>query len=180
MRDYTKIEAWKTGDDLAVSIYQLTRDFPREELYGITSQLRRAAVSVPTNIAEGSARESKREYLHFLTIARGSLSEVQYLVDLTAQLGYGTEVTHATTVEKVQHSFRCLHGLIKAVEKETSRAAHTMSPQSVVRSLSSVVHGAWTMVRRPILMSIGEGRNRMPLEHFLQQRALRLGYHAFQ
>ena len=119
MRDYTHIEAWKIADGLAVSVYHLTRDFPREELYGITIQLRRAALSVPTNIAEGSARESKKDYLHFLYIARGSLAEVQYLVRLAGQLGYGTEVTHCATIQRVQHSFRCLHGLIKAVEKKT-------------------------------------------------------------
>ena len=73
MRDYRKIDAWKLADDLTVAIYQLTRVFPKEELYGLTSQLRRAACSVPANIAEGSARESQKEYLHFagMSITRG-------------------------------------------------------------------------------------------------------------
>ena len=66
MRDYTKIEAWKLADDLTVAIYDRTRLFPREEMYGLTSQLRRAAYSVPANIVEGSARESKKDYLYFL------------------------------------------------------------------------------------------------------------------
>src|SRR5436305_10633231 len=73
MRDYTKIEAWKLADDLTVAIYERTRLFPREEIYGLTSQLRRAAYSVPANIVEGASRESKRDYLHFLYIARGFL-----------------------------------------------------------------------------------------------------------
>lgn len=77
MRDYTKIEAWRLADDLTVAIYEVSSSFPREEIYGLTSQLRRAAYSVPANIVEGSARESKREYLHFLHIARASLSEAQ-------------------------------------------------------------------------------------------------------
>jgi four helix bundle protein len=70
MRDYTKIDAWKLSDDLTVAIYERTRAFPREEVYGLTAQLRRAAYSVPANIAEGSARESKRDYLHFGSLAK--------------------------------------------------------------------------------------------------------------
>lgn len=66
MRDYAKIEAWKLADDLTVAIYEQTRTFPKEELYGLTSQVRRAAYSVAANIVEGSSRESKRDYLHFL------------------------------------------------------------------------------------------------------------------
>ena len=73
MRDYTKILAWQKADDLTVAVYELTRRFPKDELYALTSQLRRAAYSVPANIVEGSSRESKKDYLHFLHIARGSL-----------------------------------------------------------------------------------------------------------
>jgi len=80
MRDYTKIEAWRLADDLTVAVYERTRSFPREEIYGLTSLLRRAAYSVPANIVEGSSRESKKDYLHFLYIARGSLSETQYFI----------------------------------------------------------------------------------------------------
>src|SRR5438045_9157048 len=69
MRDYTKIEAWKLADDLTVAVYECTRSFPKEEVYGLTSQLRRASYSVPANIVEGSSRESKKDYLHFLYIA---------------------------------------------------------------------------------------------------------------
>ncbi len=78
MRDYTKIEERRLADDLTVAVCEGTRSFPREEIYGLTSQLRRAAYSVPVNIVEGASRESKKDYLHFLYIARGSLSETQY------------------------------------------------------------------------------------------------------
>src|SRR6185295_2151721 len=88
MRDYTKIEAWRLADDLTVAVYQHTRTFPREEIYGLTSQLRRASYSVPANIVEGATRDSKKDYLHFLYIARGSLSEAEYFVHLACRLGY--------------------------------------------------------------------------------------------
>lgn len=121
MRDYTKIEAWKLADDLTVAVYERTRKFPKEEVYGLTSQLRRASYSVPANIVEGSSRESKKDYLHFLYIARGSLSETQYFIHLARRLGYlsfqEAEALHIQT----KSTFGCLHGLIKSVEKEAGK-----------------------------------------------------------
>lgn len=76
MRDHTKLRAFELADELAVAIYRLTCDFPKEEIYGLTSQMRRAAVSVPSNIIEGAARASEAEYLRFLEIAFGSLREL--------------------------------------------------------------------------------------------------------
>jgi len=121
MRDYTKIEAWQLADDLTVAIYGNTRSFPKEEIYGLTSQLRRAAYSVPANIAEGSARESHKEYLHFLYIARGSLTETQYFLHLAHRLGYLPVAQHEPLAEQTKATFARLHGLTKAVEKETGR-----------------------------------------------------------
>ncbi len=121
MRDYTKINAWKLADDLTVTIYERTRSFPKEELYGLTSQLRRAAYSVPANIAEGSARNTQRDYLHFLYIARGSLSEVQYFIHLSKRLNYISATQHAQVANQIKQAFACLHGLIQAVERETGK-----------------------------------------------------------
>jgi four helix bundle protein len=118
MRDYTKIEAWRLADNLTVAIYETTRSFPREEIYGLTSQLRRASYSVPANIVEGATRESKREYLHFLYIARGSLSESQYFLHLSHRLGFLSESEKTRLHEMTRETFACLHGLIKAVSKE--------------------------------------------------------------
>ena len=133
MRNYTKIEAWRLADDLTVAIYEKTKSFPREELYGLTSQLRRASYSVPANIVEGSSRGSKRDYLHFLHIARGSLSESQYFIHLAQRLGYLNEAGRAQLYEQSRHTFACLHGLIKAVEKEADHL--TVSPlQSQAKS----------------------------------------------
>ncbi len=121
MRDYTKIEAWRLADDMTVAVYESTRSFPREEVYGLTSQLRRAAYSVPANIVEGSARESKRDYLHFLYIARASLAETQYFIHLAGRLRYLPDADALALREQTKHVFACLHGLIKAVEKEAGK-----------------------------------------------------------
>ena len=121
MRDYTKIEAWKLADDLTVAVYERTRVFPKEEMYGLTSQLRRASYSVPANIVEGSSRETKKDYLHFLYIARGSLSETQYFIHLSRRLGYLSAQEADGLVGQTKQTFACLHGLIKAVEKETGK-----------------------------------------------------------
>ncbi len=119
MRDYTKIEAWKLADDLTVAIYERTRLFPREEIYGLTSQLRRASYSVPANIVEGSSRQSKRDYLHFLYIARGSLWETQYFIHLSRRLNYLPASESDRLNAQTKQVFGCLHGLIRAVEKES-------------------------------------------------------------
>ena len=108
MRDYTKIEAWKLADDLTVLIYGMTTSFPREEVYGLTSQLRRAASSVPANIAEGSARGTRKDYLHFLYIARASLTEAHYFVHLSQRLGYHSDTTHAELESLFRRTFACL------------------------------------------------------------------------
>ena len=142
MRDYSKIEAWKLADDLAVAVYQATQSFPREEIYGITSQLRRASYSVPANIAEGSSRESKKDYLHFLYISRGSLSETQYFVHLSRRLAYLPDTDADRLMEQTRQTFACLHGLIKAVEREAGTADHKATrpkTTSVVRSQLPVV-----------------------------------------
>jgi four helix bundle protein len=130
MRDYTKIQAWRLTDDLTVAIYDATKSFPREEIYGLTSQLRRAGYSVPANIVEGAARESKRDYLHFLHIARGSLSESQYFIHLAHRLGYLSDADSTRLHGMSREALACLHGLTKSVAKEAgviSRVAASAS-----------------------------------------------------
>jgi len=78
----SKIKAWELGHDLVLEVYRVTRCFPRDELFGLTSQLRRAAISVPANIVEGSQRHYLKEYLQFLYISRSSLAEVEYFIFL--------------------------------------------------------------------------------------------------
>ena len=88
MRDHTKLRAFELADELALAIYRITRDFPKEEIYGLTAQMRRSAISVPSNIVEGCARKSQAEYVRFLEIAYGSLKEVHYQFSLATRLGY--------------------------------------------------------------------------------------------
>ena len=121
MRDYTKIKAWQLADDLTVAVYQWTKKFPREELYGITSQIRRAASSVAANIVEGSSRESRKDYLHFLYIARGSLSETQYFIHLAGRLEYLSTPDRDQLMSQTKQAFACLHGLIQSVEREAGK-----------------------------------------------------------
>jgi len=91
MRNHTKLRAFELADDLAVMIYKMTRRFPKEEIYGLTSQMRRAAISVPSNIVEGCARGSQVEYHRFLEMAFGSLRELSYQFSLAVRLDYLTE-----------------------------------------------------------------------------------------
>ena len=121
MRNYKKIGAWQKADDLAVDVYRLSGAYPAREVYGVTQQVRRAATSVAANIAEGAGRETKKDYLHFLYIARGSLNETDYFLHLSLRLGFIDEAQHGRIDEQVRRTFAALHGLIAAVEKETSK-----------------------------------------------------------
>jgi len=87
-KPHKKLDVWKASMDSAVSVYKLTEKFPVEEKYGLVQQMRRAAVSVPSNIAEGAARQSKKEFQNFLSIAQGSLSELDTQLELAVMLGY--------------------------------------------------------------------------------------------
>jgi four helix bundle protein len=141
MRDYTKIQAWKLADDLTVAIYEETRSLPKEEIYGLTSQLRRAAYSVPANIVEGSSRDSEKDYLHFLYIARGSLAETQYFVHLSRRLNYLTAGDADVLEGQTRQAFACLHGLIKAVERETGKIGKVVA---TITSLLVIGLGRWS------------------------------------
>lgn len=121
MQDYKELYVWRCSHKLVLDLYRATQTFPPAERFGLTSQLRRAALSVPTNIAEGSKRATPREYAYFLNIAEGSLSETEYLVLVSRDLGYipthlaGKFLLEATEVLKMLGSLR------KKVQQAASR-----------------------------------------------------------
>jgi four helix bundle protein len=116
MRDFRKLQVWEKSHALVLSIYQSTRSFPKDELFGLTSQMRRASVSIPANIAEGAGRESIPERLHFLHIANGSASELQYYLLLSNDLGYFSAQTYEKTSQDLAEIKRMLTGLMKTLK----------------------------------------------------------------
>ena len=116
MCDHTKLRAYELADEIALIIYQITQSFPKEEIYGLTSQMRRAAVSVPSNIVEGCARESQQEYLRFLEIAFGSLRELRYQLGLAQRLGYSiAEGVTSECEQKLMEAEKVLNALVRSM-----------------------------------------------------------------
>lgn len=114
--DHRQLVAWQKGIALSLETYRISRRFPREETYGLTSQIRRAAVSVPANLAEGNGRIHRAEYAHFVSVARGSLREVDTLIEIALGLGYLKEQELANTRELLDHLGRMLTRLLKRLE----------------------------------------------------------------
>ena len=118
MRDHTKLRAFELADEVAVLVYRVTAGFPREELYGLTSQMRRAAVSVPSNIVEGCARDSQADYRRFLYIAFGSLRELHYQLSLSKRLGFLCNLDSSLIEPKIVETEKVLNGLIRALRED--------------------------------------------------------------
>ena len=97
---WRKLEVWKLADDFAFKIYQVSRNFPKEEIYGIISQVRRAALSIPTNIVEGYSRKGDKELSHFINISLGSLAETKYLIYFSHRLGYLSDNEYNETKQR--------------------------------------------------------------------------------
>jgi len=112
---YTDLEVWQAAMHLAEDVYRITRTFPKEETYGLTIQLRRAAVSVPSNIAEGKGRSSDKELAQFLCHSRGSLFEIETQIDVARRLGY-IDVTKADAIrQKTARVGQLLNGLLRSI-----------------------------------------------------------------
>jgi len=114
-RDYKNLKVFHVVDALVVSVYEATASFPKAEMCGLTSQLRRGAVSVPANIVEGAARHTDGEFAHFLNIAYGSFAEVRYFLDLALRLGFLEADVHTLLAAKADEPSRMLNGLMKSV-----------------------------------------------------------------
>lgn len=113
MLRYKNLKVWQLSHELTLNIYRLTQRFPSEEKFGIISQLRRAAYSVPSNIVEGKGRRSKKEFAHYLTIARGSVEEVAYFLLLSKDLNYISSEDFEIYSESCAHISAMLTKLIK-------------------------------------------------------------------
>lgn len=113
MRTHKDLEAWKLSMDLVIEIYQLTSAFPKEEIFGLTSQIRRSSISIPSNIAEGATRNSQKEFIQFLYIALGSQQELDTQLTIAKNLKFLTEDSFNQTVSKIQTVGKLLNGLIK-------------------------------------------------------------------
>src|SRR5579863_10746818 len=114
---YRDLIAWQRSMGFVTAIYEATRLFPRDELYGLTNQLRRAAVSVPSNIAEGQARFSRKEFHHFLSQARGSLVEIETQLMIAQNLGYLAAKSSQPLMAQAAELGRILNGLIASIKR---------------------------------------------------------------
>jgi four helix bundle protein len=118
---FTELKVWQRGHSLVLAVYRMTTGFPQNERYGLTSQLRRAALSLPTNIAEGSKRLTSQEYCRFRNIAEASLAETEYLLMVSRDLGYITPIMAGKSFAEISELSRMLHGLRKKVESTVGR-----------------------------------------------------------
>lgn len=121
MRDHNKLRAFELADEVAMLIYKVTGGFPREEIYGLTSQMRRASVSVPSNIVEGCARESQVEYLRFLEIAFASLREVHYQLSLATRLGFCKHCDMIDCEQKIVEAEKVLGALLRSMRTPSGK-----------------------------------------------------------
>ena len=117
MRDHTKLRAFELADNLVLLVYQLTSSFPSNEQFGLTSQVRRAAISIPSNIVEGCARSSQSDYARFVEIAYSSAREVEYQISLANRLGFLTDANHEKLSAVSVETSKVLNGLLRSLRK---------------------------------------------------------------
>ena len=121
MQDFKNLQVWQKSHALVLDVYARTANFPPSELYGLVSQIRRAAVSIPSNIAEGSSRGGDKEFAQFLRIGCGSTSELEYLFILVADLGYVDRRDAAHIGDQVAEVRRMLSGLLGTLKTRSYR-----------------------------------------------------------
>ena len=115
---HKKLDAWKKSIELVSVVYKLTQKFPMQEQYGLTSQIRRSAISVPSNISEGTARSSKAETLRFLDISRASLVELDTQIEIAVKLNYLNSSDTNTISEMINHTFAMLSKFIQKIKND--------------------------------------------------------------
>lgn len=117
---YSDLELWQPSMDLVLRVYEMTRTFPKEETYCLTSQLRRAAVSIPSNIAEGKGRSSDKEVVQFLNQSRGSLFEIETQIMIATRLGYVEAQTSETILRQASRVGQLSNGLIRSLRSSSA------------------------------------------------------------
>lgn len=117
-KPHRRLKAWQLGMDIAIDVYKITEGFPSEEKFGLTSQMRRCGVSIPSNIAEGAARKSKKEFVNFLHISLGSLSELDTQLELARRLEFIDETTWKQFDNKLLEEDKVLSGLIRSQKEK--------------------------------------------------------------
>ena len=115
-KGYKKLKVWQEAHSLVLLVYKNTKNFPKEEIFGLTSQLKRAVVSVPANIVEGQAKRSKASFLQFLNISNGSLVEVEYYFELARELEFLTDKQYKELEDQCLVVGNLLYGLIKSLK----------------------------------------------------------------
>lgn len=113
IQSFRDLDIWKLGKEIVVETYKITQSFPKEEAFGLTSQMRRAAISIPSNVAEGFNRYHNKEYKQFLFIALGSCAEMETQIEICFELNYISEICKNDLLEKLNHETRMLRNLIK-------------------------------------------------------------------
>ena len=113
IRNFRDLDVWQLGKKIVVAVYKGTRNFPADERFGLTSQMRRAAVSIPSNIAEGFNRFGNKEYRQFLHVALGSCAELETQIELSCELGFLKQDTTAELLERLDFESRMLRNLVK-------------------------------------------------------------------
>jgi four helix bundle protein len=119
VRSYKDLVAWQKSMDLVTAVYRVSQGFPKEEIFGLVSQIRRSAVSVPSNIAEGHARTSKKEFQYFLSNARGFLAELETQLIIAHQLAYIDETGINQLLDRLGEVGRILNGLLAALKRSS-------------------------------------------------------------
>jgi four helix bundle protein len=119
MRPHEKLDVWKKSVEMVTAVYEITKAFPSDEKFGLVSQIRRAGVSVPANIAEGAARQSSKEFCRFLSIAQGSASELETELLIAKNLGYLSSKDYERIYEEINVIARMIVGLSKTVKRRS-------------------------------------------------------------
>jgi four helix bundle protein len=119
-KPHKKLDAWKQSMELVVDVYRITDKFPVQERYGLIDQIRRAVISIPSNTAEGAARQAKKEFANYLHMAQGSLSEMDTQMELARQLGYRDEANHRILDERMERIDKMMTGLIHHLTRKMS------------------------------------------------------------